>query len=30
MSTDEIKMYFMKYPEIEVRWINDSSCTLKF
>lgn len=30
MSTQEIKDYFMRYPDIEVRWINDSSCTLKF
>ncbi len=30
MSTKEIKDYFMRYPDIEVKWINDSSCTLKF
>jgi hypothetical protein len=30
MSTQEIKDYFMRYPDVQVRWINDSSCTLKF
>lgn len=30
MSTDEINLYMYPYPEMKVRWINDSSCTLKF
>lgn len=30
MSTKEIKLHFMRYPEVEVKWINDSSCTLQF
>ena len=30
MSTDEINLYMLPFPEMKVRWINDSSCTLKF
>ena len=30
MSTDEINLYMMQYPDMKVRWINDSSCTLSF
>lgn len=30
MSTDEIKLYMMQFPEVRVQWINDSSCTLQF
>lgn len=30
MSTHEVKQYFMRYPSVEVKWINDSSCTIKF
>ena len=30
MSTKEIRLHFMRYPEVQVQWINDSSCTLQF
>ena len=30
MSTDEIKLYMMQFPDMKVQWINDSSCTLQF
>ncbi len=30
MSTDEINLYMYSFPTMKVRWINDSSCTLKF
>jgi hypothetical protein len=36
MSTDDVKRYFKKYLELstttedQVRWINDSSCVVKF
>jgi hypothetical protein len=30
MSTKEIKEHFMRYTDLVVQWINDSSCTLKF
>lgn len=30
MSTDEINLYMFSFPDMKVRWINDSSCTLKF
>ena len=31
MSTGDIKNYFgTQFPEIEIKWINDSSCTIKF
>ena len=30
MSTREVYDYFMRYPNISVKWINDSSCTIKF
>ncbi len=30
MSTDEINLYMMQFPDMKVQWINDSSCTLKF
>ena len=30
MSTEEIRLHFMRYPRVFVNWINDSSCTLLF
>ena len=31
MSTNDIRNYFgTQFPEIEIKWINDSSCTIKF
>lgn len=30
MSTEEIRVHFMRYPRVFVNWINDSSCTLLF
>jgi len=31
MSTRDIKFYLgTQFPEIEIKWINDSSCTLQF
>ena len=30
MSTKEIRLHFLRYPEVQVQWINDSSCTLQF
>ena len=31
MSTGDIRVYIgLQYPNIEINWINDSSCTLKF
>ena len=30
MSNSDIKDYFLRFPEVQIKWINDSSCTLKF
>jgi len=31
MSTRDNKFYLgTQFPEIEIKWINDSSCTLQF
>ena len=31
MSTNDIKEYMStQFPELDIKWINDSSCTLKF
>ena len=31
MSTGDIKMYMgTQFPDLLIKWINDSSCTLKF
>lgn len=30
MSNDDLKIYLLRYPEVEIKWINDSSCTLQF
>ena len=31
MSTGDLKNYFgTQFPEIDIKWINDSSCTIKF
>ena len=31
MSTRDIKFYIgTQFPEIDIKWINDSSCTIKF
>ena len=30
MSNDDIKAYFLHYPQIKLQWINDSSVVLSF
>jgi hypothetical protein len=30
MSTQEVKDYFKSFGEVQVVWINDSSCTIQF
>lgn len=30
MSHVDIKEYFVQFPDIEIKWINDSSCTIRF
>ena len=30
MSTAEIHFYLIRFPDVRIQWINDSSCTLQF
>lgn len=30
MSNSDIRDYFLRFPSVQIKWINDSSCTLQF